>query len=69
MYGRAGQIGIIDGGGRKGMGNIAWHPDNVSYVRCIMYSTCFTPKQATRFMASSGSGDLPVVMVWDSRKV
>ena len=34
-YGGAGQVGII-GGGRKGMSDIAWHPDNVSCVRCAL---------------------------------
>ena len=32
-YGRAGQIGMI-GGGREGMSDVAWHPDDVSCVRC-----------------------------------
>ena len=32
-YGGAGQVGIIGGGGRKGMSDVAWHPDNVSCVR------------------------------------
>ena len=35
-YGGAGQVGIIGGGGRRGMSDIAWHPDNVSCVRCAL---------------------------------
>ena len=35
-YGGVGQVGIIGGGGRKGMSDIAWHPDNVSCVRCAL---------------------------------
>ena len=34
-YGGAGQVGII-GGGRRGMSDVAWHPDNVSCVRCAL---------------------------------
>ena len=33
-YGGAGQVGIIGGGGRRGISDFAWHPSNVSYVRC-----------------------------------
>ena len=33
-YGGAGQVGIIGGSGREGMSDVAWHPDNMSCVRC-----------------------------------
>ena len=33
-YGGAGQVGIIGGGGRRGISDFAWHPSNVSYVHC-----------------------------------
>jgi protein transport protein SEC31 len=30
-YGGASQVGnVLGGGGRKGMSDVAWHPDNVS---------------------------------------
>ena len=38
-YGRAGQVSIT-GGGRKGMSDVAWHPDNVSCVRCVPIPHC-----------------------------
>ena len=66
-YGGAGQVGIIGGGGRKGMSDVAWHPDNVSCVRCATYLTSLTPRQATRLMTSSEDDNSPLVMVWDLR--
>ena len=35
-YGGAGQVGIIGGGGRRGISDFAWHPGNVSCVRCAL---------------------------------
>ena len=35
-YGAAGQVGIIGGGGRRGISDFAWHPGNVSCVRCAL---------------------------------
>ena len=37
-YGGAGQVGIIGGGDRRGMSDVAlaWHPDNVSCVHCAL---------------------------------
>ena len=46
-YGGAGQVGIIGGGGRKGMSDVAWNSDNVSYVRCAAHHTSLIPKLAT----------------------
>ena len=35
-YGGVGQVGIIGGGGRRGISDFAWHPGNVSCVRCAL---------------------------------
>ena len=35
-YGGAGQVGIIGDSGREGMSDVAWHPDNMSCVRCAL---------------------------------
>ena len=35
-YGGASQVGHMGSGGRKGMSDVAWHPDNVSAVCCIL---------------------------------
>ena len=35
-YGGVGQVGIIGGGGRRGISDFAWHPGSVSCVRCAL---------------------------------
>ena len=43
MYGGVGQVGIIGGGGRRGMSDIAWHPDNVSCIHCALAESSCIP--------------------------
>ena len=63
-YGRAGQVGII-GGGRKGMSDVTWHPDNVSCVRC---APILHPLHLNRLrLVTSPEDDNSAVVVWDLR--
>ena len=67
VYGRVDQVGIIGGSGRKGMDDVAWHPDDGSCVCCATYPTSLIPKKATRLVTSSKDDNSPVFMVWDLR--
>jgi protein transport protein SEC31 len=54
-------------GGRRGMSDIAWHPDNVGYFSCPLlfrYSPVF---QATRLVTASEDDSSPIIMMWDLR--
>ena len=62
-------VGIIGGGDRRGMSDVAlaWHPDNVSCACCALVPAPLTPKYATRPVTSTEDDNSPVVMVWDLR--
>ena len=49
------------------MGDVTWHPDNVSCVRCTPNSISLTPKKATRLVTSSEDDNSPIFIVWDFR--
>lgn len=53
-------------GGRRGMSDVAWHPDNVSSLPFT--SSCqLICVQATRLVTSSEDDSSPIIMVWDLR--
>ena len=65
----AGQVGSGTGmavGGRRGMSDIAWHPDNVSFSS-LTYIYSFNDMQATRVVTASEDDSSPIIMVWDLR--
>ena len=55
-------------GGRRGMSDIAWHPDNVRLTICSAYTKfLISVMQATRVITSSEDDSSPIIMVWDLR--
>ena len=64
-YGGAGQVGIIGGGGRRGISDFAWHPSNVSCVRCVPVPHPSHPNRLR--LVTSPKGDNSAVVVWDLR--
>ena len=61
----AGQAGIIGGGGREGMNDVAWYPDNVSYVRCAPIPRSSHPNRLK--LVTSPEDNNSAVVVWDLR--
>jgi len=55
-------------GGRRGMSDIAWHPDNVSpCLLQLLQPGCSLTIQATRVVTASEDDSSPIIMVWDLR--
>ena len=58
--------GAQAGGGRRGMSDVAWHPDNVRTKSPSEWHILIA-SQATRLVTSSEDDASPIVMVWDLR--
>lgn len=53
-------------GGRRGMSDIAWHPDNVGHSSPLLFR-CSPVFQATRLVTASEDDSSPIIMMWDLR--
>jgi protein transport protein SEC31 len=60
------QSGSQTGSGRRGMSDVAWHPDNVG-GRSFHRLNILIATQATRLVTSSEDDASPIIMVWDLR--
>ena len=69
LAGQTGSGSSLAVGGRRGMSDIAWHPDNVRCSR--LFETGHVSNlllyKATRLVTASEDDTSPIIMVWDLR--